>query len=406
MSNVEDSWESAKEAGFLERLSSFCRLVLFDKRGTGLSDRVPVDQLPSLEERMDDVRAVMDAAGCERAALIGFSESGPMCVLFAATYPERVTHLVLYGSYARRASAEADNGEALIRSIETSWGTGAVIAARAASIADDLAVRSSLGRSERRAATPGAAAAIVRMAAAIDVTPVLSVLSVPTLVLHRDQDPNLRVEAARELADGIPGALYVELTGVDHIPWFGDSDSVLDEIEEFITGHRPAPLPDRILATVLFTDIVQSTEHAARLGDAAWGRVLDDHDAATRNEVERWRGRLIKSTGDGILATFDGPGRAIRCALTLRDVLATSDVQIRAGLHTGEIELRGTDVGGLGVHIAARVQSLASPGEVLVSRTVTDLVAGSGLDFVDRGHHDLKGVPGHWQLFAVRSEPL
>lgn len=401
VSNVETVWESPEGAAFFSRLASFCRLLLFDKRGTGLSDRVPVDRLPSLEERMDDVRAVMDAAGCERAALFGLSEGGPMSVLFAATYPTRVTQLILYGSYARRVDAEPMSDEAQLRFIEESWGTGAVLGARSASRVDDPAAREALARMERQAATPSAAAAMIRMAFAIDVSGILGAVAVPSLVMHRTGDPVLRVEAGRALAKGIPTARYVEFEGVDHIPWFGNSNVILDEIEEFVTGTLRSVTVDRVLATVLFTDIVASTERAAQMGDAAWRSMLDRHDAIAAREVERWRGRQVKSTGDGILATFDGPARGIRCAIALRAELEALDIRIRVGLHTGEIELRGADVGGIGVHIGARVCALAGDGEVLVSRTVTELVAGSGISFADRGEHTLKGVPGAWNLFAV-----
>lgn len=401
VSNVENAWDSPEEAGFFRRLASFSRLILFDKRGTGLSDRVPVDQLPSLEERMDDVRAVMDAAGSERTALFGLSEGGPMSVLFAATYPERVSHLVLYGSYARRASAELDNGRALIDFIEREWGTGNVLAQRSASTVSDPAVRHMLALTERQSATPSAAAALIRMAASIDVTEALGVVSVPTLVMHRRDDPNLRVEAARELAAGIQGVRYVELDGTDHIPWFGNADVILDEIEEFLTGVRHGPDPERVLATVMFTDIVGSTHLAESMGDRRWRDLLERHCSVVRTELRRFRGTEIGTAGDGFLATFDGPARAVRCARAIIDAVHGLGIDIRAGIHTGEVEKIGEDVGGIGVHIGARVGSLARPGEVLVSRTVTDLVAGSGIEFTDRGEHELKGVSGPWRLFAV-----
>ena len=404
VSNVELTWEDSAEARFVQRLASFSRLIRFDKRGTGLSDRVPVDLLPSLEERMDDVRAVMDAARSERASIFGLSEGGPMSILFAASYPERVERLVLYGSYAKRQTAEADGGAALVKLIESSWGTGAVLAGRSGSVADDPAVRQQLARHERQCATPGAAAALVRMSAQIDVTDVLRVLSVPTLVMHRAADPNLGVDGSRELVAGIPNARYVEMEGDVHIPWVGDSHAVLDEIEEFLTGLRHGPEVDRVLSTIVFTDIVGSTQTAAEVGDRRWRGILDDHDAITRRQVERFRGRVIKSTGDGALATFDGPARAVRCAASIRDALATVGLQVRIGVHTGEIELRADDVGGVAVHIGARVEALADAGEVLVTATVTSLVAGSGLSFTDRGEHVLKGVPGKWQIFALEPE--
>jgi class 3 adenylate cyclase len=400
VSNVETLWETTETVEFLGRLASFSRLVMFDKRGTGLSDRVPVRELPTLETRMDDVRAVMDAAGSTRASLFGISEGGPMSVLFAATYPERVDHLVLYGSYARRADAEPDNGAALIERIEAEWGSGAVLAGRGVS-AGDPDHRARFARLERQSATPGAAAALIRMAAQIDVTPILGSVSVPTLVLHRTGDPTLRVEGARVLAAGIPGARFVELPGVDHLPWFGDRDAVLDEIEEFLTGVRHQPAPHRVLATVLFADIVGSTERASELGDARWRELLDRFDEITRREVTRFQGREINRRGDDFLATFDGPARAVQCALAVDAALRPVGIQIRAGVHTGEIELRGEDIGGIAVHIGARVCALADADEVFVTRTVKDLTVGSDLRFTDLGDRTLKGVPEPVRVYRV-----
>jgi class 3 adenylate cyclase len=394
-------WELPAPAAFFTRLASFSRLILFDKRGTGLSDRVPVQDLPSLEERMDDVRAVMDEVGVSRATLLGLSEGGPMSILFAATYPSRVDRLVLYGSYARRATAEPDHGASLIDQIEATWGTGAVLGGRSGGADIDPAIQQQLGRFERQCATPGAAAAVIRMAAAIDVLPILDAVKVPTLVVHRTGDPNLRVDGARELAAGIAGARLVELGGDEHLPWAGDSEPIIEEIEEFVTGSRHALVADRVLATVLFTDIVGSTTRAASLGDAEWRALLERHRELVRAELTRWRGREVVTTGDGFLATFDGPARAIRCAKAILEAVRPLGVELRIGLHTGEIELMGDDVGGIGVHIGARVGALAGAGEVLVSRTVVDLVAGSGIEFADRGEHELKGVPGGWQLYAV-----
>jgi class 3 adenylate cyclase/alpha-beta hydrolase superfamily lysophospholipase len=401
VSNVELTWEDTAKARFMRHLASFSRLILFDKRGTGVSDRVPVDQLPSLEERMDDVRAVMDAAGSERATMFGLSEGGPMSILFAATYPARVERLVLYGAFAKRLTAEPDGGAEMIRLIESSWGNGAVLAGRSGGAADDPVIREQLARTERQSATPSAAAALIRMAAQIDVRAVCGALSVPTLIIHRTGDPVLNVAASRELNAMIRGAHYVELEGAAHLPWVGDSNAVLEEIEEFMTGLRHGPPVDRVLSTIMFTDIVESTQTAARLGDRSWRSLLDDHDSITRREVERFRGRVIKSTGDGALATFDGPARAVRCATAIRDALSSFGLQVRVGVHTGEIELRGDDVGGMAVHICARVGALAAPGEVLVTETVTALVAGSGLSFSERGAQVLKGVPGKWQIFAL-----
>ncbi len=401
VSNVEMVWELPAPAAFFTRLATFSRLILFDKRGTGLSDRVPVQDLPSLEERMDDVRAVMDEVGSHRATLLGLSEGGPMSILFAATYPSRVERLVLYGSYARRATAEPDHGASLIDLIEATWGTGAVLAGRSGGAPGDPEVQEQLGKFERQCATPGAAAAVIRMAAAIDVRPVLDTVKVPTLVLHRTEDPNLHIEGARELAAGIPGARLVEFDGQEHLPWAGDGEPIIEEIEEFVTGSRHALVADRVLATVLFTDIVGSTRRAAQLGDATWRSLLERHREAVRSELARWRGREVVTTGDGFLATFDGPARAIRCAEAILEAVRPLGIELRIGLHTGEIELMGDDVGGIGVHIGARVGALADPGEVLVSRTVVDLVAGSGIEFEARGEHELKGVPGRWQLYAV-----
>jgi len=401
VSNLEMTWEVPAAADFLLRLASFSRLILFDKRGTGLSDRVPVSALPGLEARMDDVRAVLDAVGSTRASLLGISEGGPMSILFAATYPQRVDRLVLYGSYARRSDAQLDNGAALIRSIESEWGTGEVLARRCASVVIDDKLRAALARTERQCATPGAATALIRMSAAIDVTSVLAAVSVPTLVLHRTDDTILRVEGARALARGIPAARYVEVPGIDHIPWFGDSELILSEIEEFLTGARPMPALERVLATVLFADIVASTEHAVDLGDSDWRRLLDRFDEITRREVDRFRGREINRRGDDFLATFDGPARAVHCALGLSTAIRPLGIQMRAGIHTGEIELRGDDVGGIAVHIGARVLSLAGPGEVFATRTVKDLTVGSDLRFQDRGDHELKGVPEPMRIYRV-----
>jgi len=400
VSNVETTWEVPEAAAFLRRLASFSRLILFDKRGTGLSDRVGVRDLPSLEARMDDVRAVMDAAGSERASLFGISEGGPMSVLFAASYPHRVDRLVLYGSYARRSDAEADNGAGMIRSIETDWGTGKVLAVRSASVGD-ADHQALFARIERQSATRSAASALVRMAAQIDVTPILDSVTTPSLILHRSADPILSVEAARALARGIPGARLVELSGIDHLPWFGDSGLVLDEIEEFLTGVRHVAPPERVLATVLFADIVGSTDRAAALGDKQWRDVLDGFEDVSRREVERFRGREINRRGDDFLATFDGPARGVQCAIAIGAALQPMDLQIRAGVHTGEIELRGDDIGGIAVHIGARVCALANANEVLATRTVKDLTAGSDLRFQDRGDQVLKGIPEPIHVYQV-----
>ena len=406
VSHIELAWDDPEIGEFFRSLSSFSRLILFDRRGLGLSD--PVQGAPTIEDRMQDVRAVMDAAGSERAALLGISEGGPMSMVFAATYPERVSALVLYGSFARMAQADgypwgypSDVFEKFIESRVSAWGGDDTVDYFAPSRAQDTEFRRRWADFERRATSPGAFRSLMQMNGDTDVRDVLPSIRVPTLVLHRSEDIPIRVGHGRYLSEHIPGARFVELPGRDHFFFVGDTSGLLDAVEEFLTGRRSVHEQNRVLATVLFTDIVGSTEEATRLGDAAWRRLLDQHDTLTRREVDRWRGRVVKSTGDGALATFDGPARAIRCAAGLQGALRGEQVRIRAGLHTGEIELRADDIGGIGVHIAARVEALAEPDEVLVTKTVTDLVAGSGINFADRGMHDLKGIPGNWQLYAV-----
>ena len=410
VSNLELQWEDPAERRYYERLASFCRLIMFDKRGTGLSDRVAV---ATLEERMDDLRAVMDATGSQRAAVFGSSEGGALSILFTATYPERVSALVLYGAYPRMAWA-ADYPDGIPEKIqaitaqhfEENWGRGQEggipVWALAPDRADDPAWRKAHGRWERLSASPGAAVAMYQMIFQIDVRHLLSAIRVPTLVVYRTADIQ-HAAGSRYLGAHIPGAKVVELPGSTYWPYLGDQDAILDEIEEFLTGVRPVPAPDRALATVLFTDIVSSTERAATLGDDAWTRTLDRHDAQVAREVERHRGRRINTTGDGMLATFDGPARAVRCAQAICGAVRSLGIEVRAGLHTGEIEHRGADIGGIAVHIGQRVSALAGPGEVLVSSTVKDLVAGSGITFADRGSHVLKGVPDEWRVFAVKN---
>ncbi len=408
VSNVEVAWEEPRVARFLERLAAFSRLILFDKRGTGLSDRVPDDALPTLEERMDDVRAVMDAIGSERAAIFGWSEGGSMSMLFAATYPERTRALVLAGTFAKRLAAPdypwaptPDAREAWLREIETGWGGVVDLAVLAPSVASDESFRRWWSRYLRQSASPRAAALLGRMNTHVDVRDILPVIRVPTLVLHRVGDRDAHIEEARYLAAHIRDARLVELPGDDHLPWMEDPDRMLDEIQTFLTGVRPVREPDRILATVLFTDIVGSTERAAALGDQGWRGLLERHHAAVRRELERYRGREIKTTGDGFLASFDGPARGVRCAAAIRDAVREVGLEIRAGLHTGECEVLGNDLGGVALHIAARVMALAAPGEILVSSTLRDLVSGSRIAFADRGSYVLKGVPGEWNLLAV-----
>ena len=408
VSHLDAFWGEPSFARFLRRLASFSRLILFDKRGTGLSDRVPVAELPTLEERIDDVRAVLDAVGVERAALLGHSEGGPMCLLYAATFPERTAALVLIGTYARRLVADdypfgatPEQYEAFLDEIETGWGGPVGLAVRAPSMEHDDRFRAWWSEYLRSSASPGAALALTRMNGEIDVRAVLGTIGVPTLVVHRSGDRSLPVEGARYLAERIRGARLVELPGVDHLPFVGDQNAILDEIEEFLTGVRRGTEIDRVLATVLFTDIVGSTERAIQLGDREWRDLLESHHLLVRRELERWRGTEVATAGDGFFATFDGPARAIHCACAIRDSVRSLGLEIRAGLHTGECEIHGTTVAGVAVHIGARVSGLAGLGEVLVSSTVRDLVAGSGIEFEARGEHELKGVPEQWRLYSV-----
>jgi pimeloyl-ACP methyl ester carboxylesterase len=407
--HLEQNWEAPAQARFLDRLASFSRLILFDKRGTGLSDRS--SQIFTLEQRMDDVRAVMDAVGTERAALFGISEGGPMSVLFAATYPERTAALVMYGSYSRRSwssdhafGLKEDQWKAIFDRIERNWGTpaGLDLDIWAPSVAQDEGLKRLTSDYLRQAASPGAALAIMRMNQEIDIRHILPAVQTPTLILHRTGDRVINVEQSRCMARQIPEAKLVEFPGNDHFFWVGDSDAITDEIEEFLTGVRSRAESDRVLATVMFTDIVGATEKAARLGDRRWTQLLQSHHALVRRELSRYHGREIDTEGDGFFATFDGPARGIRCACAIRDAVTTLGIKIRAGLHTGECEAMGEKIGGIAVHLGARVAAKARPGEVLVSNTVKDLVAGSGLLFTDRGVHTLKGIPGEWRLFSVQ----
>ncbi|MGZ6974684.1 MAG: adenylate/guanylate cyclase domain-containing protein [Acidimicrobiia bacterium] len=408
VSHIELMWENAAFARIFRRLGSFSRVIQFDRRGVGMSDRTP--GLATLETRMEDVRAVMDAAGCERVALFGESEGGPMSMLFAATYPERTTGLVLYGPLVRLIADETfpwawsrEDFEALLDSALSDWGAEDQIAFWAPSVADDPAARRFFSRFTRLSGSPGSFKDQMMMNADIDVRPVLHAVNVPTLVLHRTGDLVVDVHQGRYAARHIPGAKFVELPGADHFLMGGDPEQLVDEVEEFLTGVRGQHEVDRILATVAFTDIVGSTQRAAELGDREWRNLLDQHDAAVRRELQRFNGREVNTTGDGMLAAFDGPARGIRCARAITEAMEPLGVEIRAGLHTGECEVRGSDLGGLAVHIAARVGSLAAPGEVLVSSTVKDLVAGSGITFTERGTHVLKGVPDEWRLYSVES---
>jgi pimeloyl-ACP methyl ester carboxylesterase/class 3 adenylate cyclase len=406
VSNIDVFWEEPTLARLLTRLASFSRLILFDKRGTGLSDRV--SDMPSLELRMDDVRAVMDAVGSQRAALFGYSEGGAMCALFAATYPDRASALIMGGAFARRTAAPdypwgptAEQHLAFADQVERDWGGPVGIDARSPSLAHDERYRQWWARWLRASASPAAAATLVRMNMEIDIRHVLPAVRVPTLLLHSINDRTIEFGASLYMAERIPGAKLVELHGIDHVPWGCDSDVIVDEIEEFLTGARHGAEPDRLLATVLFTDIVGATERAARLGDRRWHDLLDSHHALIRRKLEHFRGREIDTAGDGFLATFDGPARAVRCACAISEEVRALGLEIRAGLHTGECELMGDKLGGIAVHTGARVAAQARTGEVLVSSTVKDLVAGSGLVFQDRGVQSLKGIPGEWRLFAV-----
>ena len=408
VSNVELSWEEPLLARLLMRLASFSRLILFDKRGTGLSDRVPLDELPTLEERMEDLTAVLDAVRSDRAALFGVSEGGNLAVLFAATYPERTLALVTSGFFAKRIwspdypwAQRPEERAAEIAAMERDWGVDAGVAKLAPSAAHDEAFSRRLATFFRRSASPGAAVAIMRMNTQIDTREILPTIRVPTLVLHRTGDRDSRVEEGRWIAGQVPGARFIELPGEDHLPWVGDQDTLLDAVEEFLTGSPPVREVDRVLATILFIDIVGSTQRAAELGDQRWKGLLEAFFASVRQELARHRGREVHSTGDGLLATFDGPARSVRCAFAIRAAVRGLGLEVRAGVHTGEVEVGREDIQGIAVHIGARVAALAGAGEVWTSGTVRDLVAGSGLVFEDRGTHALKGVPGHWQLFSV-----
>ncbi|HYM30491.1 MAG TPA: adenylate/guanylate cyclase domain-containing protein [Candidatus Cybelea sp.] len=404
ISHVELLWEVPSNEHLLKRLTAFARVIVFDKRGQGLSDRVAEQ---TLEERVGDVRAVMDAAGSERATIYGWSEGGPMCLMFSATYPSRTSALVLFGTYASMQgeplSVSREAFERFLGDLDAHWGEGALLRRNAPSRRSDPAFLQWYSRIERAAASPGSLRALMTANFEIDVRHLLPAIQVPTLILHRAGDELVRVASGRYLAERIPGAKYVELPGTDHMVTDRETQDVIaDEIEEFITGTRRRLEPDRVLATVMFTDIVRSTERAAELGDARWRELLGNYYAVLRKELSAFRGHEISTAGDGLLATFDGPARGIRCACAVREKMRPLGLQVRTGLHTGECERIGDDIGGIAVHIAARVAAVAGQDEVVVSGTVKDLVAGSGLKFVDRGAHNLKGVPGEWRLFAVQ----
>jgi pimeloyl-ACP methyl ester carboxylesterase len=408
VSHVEEAWEEPTYARFLSRLASFSRLILFDKRGTGMSDRVPDERLPSLEERLDDVRAVLDAVGSERAALLGFSEGGNLCALFGASHPERTTALVTFGIFAKRVwspdypwAPKPDEREVEIELVEQEWGKEMDISRLAPSAVHDQEFARRLITYLSRAASPGAARTLLRMNTLIDIREVLPSIRVPALVLHRRDDMEAKIEEGRWIAEQIPGARFVELAGADHLPWVGDQDEVLDEVEEFLTGVRRGPDPDRVLTTLVFTDVVGSTERAVEVGDAAWRALVDRHDALVRTELDRWRGQEIDHAGDGFFASFDGPARAIRFALAASQRVRELGLDVRAGVHTGECERTAEGLRGVAVHVAARIAALAGAGEVLVSQTVRDLVSGSGIEFEERGEHELKGLPERRALYGV-----
>jgi pimeloyl-ACP methyl ester carboxylesterase len=413
VSHLDLYWAGPEAAAFFSRLASFSRLILFDKRGTGLSD--PAPSAATLEERIEDVHAVLDACGSQRAALFGLSEGGPMSLLFAATYPERTTALITFGSFAKLLPAPGYLWETRERSdelraswtdaLENHWGEGKALASFMPSLGSGANAQRMLGMFERAAASPAMVLALDRFNTEIDVTQVLPVIGVPTLVLHRTDDL-VPIALGRYVAEHVPGARFVELAGNDHMPWVGDSDAVVDEVEQFLTGERRASESNRVLATVLFTDIAGSTVRAAELGDRRWSELLETHHTRVRALLAHYHGREVDTAGDGFLATFDGPTPAIRCAEEITAAVQTIGLEVRAGVHTGEILLAGDDVRGIAVHIGARIAAMAGAGEVLVSSTVRDLVTGSGMRFDDRGLHSLKGVPGEWQLLAIaRTHP-
>jgi pimeloyl-ACP methyl ester carboxylesterase len=408
VSNVEALWQSPARAAFFRRLATFARVIMFDKRGTGMSDRG--SQIFTLEQRMHDVQAVLDQVGSRRATLFGVSEGGPMSLLYAATYPERTSALVLCGTYARRSWAPNHTfawtdaqWSAFLDDIEHHWGTTDAMSLLmwAPSLTGNRQALEQIAAYFRASASPGAASSIMRMNREIDVRDILPVTRVPTLILHRTDERVIDVKHARYMAQQIPCAKLIELSGQDHVVWVGDQNAILDEVEEFVTGQRQSVEPDRVLATVLFVDIAGSTERAAALGDGAWRVLLDAFYAKARDVLGQYRGREINTAGDGFLATFDGPARAVRCASAIGDAVRSLDLRVRCGLHTGECEFVAQDIVGIAVHIGARVAALAAPGEVLVSQTVRDLVAGSGLTFEERGRHVLKGVPDEWRLFRA-----
>jgi class 3 adenylate cyclase len=409
-SNVDAMWEFPPLERLLTQLSSFSRLIVVDKRGTGLSDPVAVDALPTIEEWIDDLRAVLDDVKSTRTALLSGTGASYMTLTFAATYPDRTSALVLVDPTARLAWAEDNNWgrrpellPADLERIRSTWGiAGGTMNFLAPNLLEDRVLAEQYNRYERHSTGPGAARAMIGLLYGTDVRDILPTITVPALVLNHSGATRVSPAHGRYVAEHVRGARYVEIAGSENYVWAGDTATLVAEIQEFLTGVRPAPEPDRVLATVLFTDIVNSTGRAAELGDKRWRALLREHDDEARRAIDRFRGRAVKTTGDGVLATFDGPARAVRCAVAIRDAMAARGVELRAGLHAGEIELSGDDIAGIGVHIAARISALAESGEVIVSSTVRDLVVGSGIEFAARGTHRLKGVPGSWRLFATQ----
>ena len=410
VSNIDLQWDEPYLATFLQRLASFTRLITFDKRGTGLSDRVAPNELPTLEQRIDDVRAVMDAAGSEQAALFGISEGGAMCLLFAASHPARARAVLTFGSYAKRVwspdypwAPTTENREKEYADTAATWGTAVDMATIFPSMVGNASFREWIGAYFRAAASPAAAVALLRMNTQTDIRAVLPTVRVPTLVMNRTEDGDVMADEARYIASQIPGAKLKLFAGADHVPWVGRTEEILEEIEEFLTGSRHAAADDRVLATILSTDIVKSTELLVRVGDRNWRELLGRHQAVVRRQLGRFNGREIDTAGDGFLAAFDGPARGIRCAKAVIDESSSLGVEVRAGMHTGECDVLGEKLTGIAVHTAARVSAAADPGEVLVSSTVRDLVSGSGIAFADRGTRPLQGLPEPLHLFAVQS---
>ena len=402
-------WEEPIVSRFFEHLASFSRLILFDKRGTGLSDRVAPNALPTIEERMEDVHAVMDVVGSGKAGVFGISEGGAMCALFAATYPERVSALIMSGCFPRWIRSEdypwaptREDHEAAFAAYERHWGTSIGFKTVAPSVADDERCNNWWARNLRMGASPADGINLYRMNIEIDIRPILSTIQVPTLILHRKGDRLIDIGNSKYMASRIRDAKYVELEGVDHLPWFGDAVAPLSEIQEFLTGARPDIDKERVLATVLFADVVDSTTQAAKLGDARWRDRLEGFYQVAHQQLDRFRGELVNTTGDGVIALFDGPARAVRCALALCTESHTAGTDVRVGIHIGEVEKMAEDIGGIAVHIGARIMARADPGSVLVSSTVKDIIAGAGIEFEEHGTHTLKGVPGEWQLFRAK----